>query len=150
VSPHRREEVRSRKMASEVDACRKLVSHDSSNPRGGCRHAGWRRELHGAAPGDEGGGTVALWLGGRRQRTGAARRRMGRRGPGQRALLGRCWRSTLATDNGGLEWQGRLRLTGGSSKQVAKQQQHWREASSGTAASEQHSKHQSKAVATAK
>jgi hypothetical protein len=57
-------------------------------------------------------------------------------------LLGWRWRSTLATDNGGLEWQGRLRLAGGSSKQVAKQQ-HWREASSGTVASEQHSKQQS-------
>jgi hypothetical protein len=39
VSPHRREEARSRKMTSEVGACRKLVSHDSSNPRGGRRHA---------------------------------------------------------------------------------------------------------------
>jgi hypothetical protein len=73
VSPHRREEARSRKMASEVGACRKLVSHDSSNPRGGRRRAGRRRELHGAAPGEEGGGTAVLWLGGRRQRTGAAR-----------------------------------------------------------------------------
>jgi hypothetical protein len=62
--------------------------------------AGRRRELHGAA----------------------ARRRMGQRGPVQRALLGRRWRSTLATDNGGLEWQGRLRLAGGGIKQVAKQQ----------------------------
>jgi hypothetical protein len=61
---------------------------------------------------------------------------------GEGALLGRRWRSTLATNNGGLEWQGRLRLAGGGSKQVAKHQ-HWREASSGTAASKQHSKQQS-------
>jgi hypothetical protein len=60
-------------MASEVGTCRKLVSRDSSNPRGGCQRAGRRRELHGAALGEEGGGIAALWLGGRRQRTGAAR-----------------------------------------------------------------------------
>jgi hypothetical protein len=32
----------------------------------------------------------------------------------QRAFLGRRWCSTLATDDGGLEWQGRLRLAGGN------------------------------------
>jgi hypothetical protein len=74
---------------------------------------------------------------------------MGRRGLVQRALLGRRWRSTLATDNGGLEWQGRLRLAGGSSKQVAKQH-HWCQASSGTAASEQHSKQQSSSSSSGK
>jgi hypothetical protein len=42
VSPHRREEARSRKMALEVGACRKLVSRDSSSPQGG-RRCGGRR-----------------------------------------------------------------------------------------------------------
>jgi hypothetical protein len=60
VRPHQREEAHSRKMASEVGACRKLVSRDSSSPRGGRRCGGWRQELHGAAPGEEGGGAAAL------------------------------------------------------------------------------------------
>jgi hypothetical protein len=54
-----------------------------------------------------------------------------------------------------LEWQGRLRLAGSSSKQVAKQQ-HWHEANSGTASQQssisdkQAMKQQSKMAATAK
>jgi hypothetical protein len=65
VRPHRREETLSRKMASEVGACWKLVSHDNSSPRGGRWCGGWCQELHDAALGDEGGGAAALWLRGR-------------------------------------------------------------------------------------
>jgi hypothetical protein len=140
VSPHRREEARSRKMASEVGACRKLMSRDSSNPRGGRRCAAmrvarWRTEVALQHSGSEDDGSRLAWL--------------DEEWGGEGALLGRRWRSTLATNNGGLEWQGRLRLAGGGSKQVAKHQ-HWREASSGTAASKQHSKQQSSSSSSGK
>jgi hypothetical protein len=125
VSPHRAEEARSRKMASEVGACRKLVSHDSSNPRGG------RRTVT----------RVARSRGGRRWHCSALARRMtaadwrdSTKNGAVRAGAEGIARPVLALDLGcGLEWQGRLRLAGGSSKQVAKQQ-HWHEANSGTTA----------------